>query len=247
MKARQRCALVEAELGRTAAELTLTKEQLNWKAAFLEAQANSSSDGIIVVDPQGKKILQNERAAHLFKIPPHIAGQKDDAEQVRWVMAMTKNPEQFMEKVAYLYSHPEEISRDEIELKNGRVFDRYSSPAVGEDGKCHGRIWTFRDITKRKKAEALLLVQSAALEATANTKVITNTNGEIQWVNPAFTTMTGYSIAEVIGKKPNILKSGKHDEAFYRTLWKRISTGKRNNPARDSPAPLFAESRVHVK
>ena len=222
-------------------------EEFRMKTALFEAQVNSSLDGILVVDSRDKKILQNKRLAELFGIPQHIIDDDDDIKQRQWVVGIVKNPDRFIEKIVYLYSHPDEISRDEIELKNGRVFDRYSSPAVGEDGKCHGRIWTFRDITKRKKAEALLLVQSAALEATANTKVITNTNGEIQWVNPAFTTMTGYSIAEVIGKKPNILKSGKHDEAFYRTLWKRISTGKRNNPARDSPAPLFAESRVHVK
>ena len=66
---------------------------------------------------------------------------------------MAKNPTQFAERVAYLYSHPGEISRDEIELKDGTIFDRYSSPVVGKDGTYYGRIWAFRDITQRKKME----------------------------------------------------------------------------------------------
>jgi transcriptional regulator with PAS, ATPase and Fis domain len=58
----QRCAALEAELRETAARLNQVQEELNWKTAFLEAQVNSTLDGIIVVDPQGRKILQNQRA-----------------------------------------------------------------------------------------------------------------------------------------------------------------------------------------
>ncbi len=54
-------------------------ESLNWKSEFFEALVNASIDGIIVVNQQGKKILQNQRTVDLFKIPPHIAGDPDDA------------------------------------------------------------------------------------------------------------------------------------------------------------------------
>jgi CheY-like chemotaxis protein len=132
------------------------EEELRGKTAFLEAQVNSSIDGILVVSPEGKKILQNQRVASLFKIPQAIADGNDDATQVRWVTDMTKNPEQFVQKVLHLYSHPNEISRDEIELKDGTILDRYSCPVVGKDGKYHGRIWTFRDITGHRRLEARL-------------------------------------------------------------------------------------------
>ena len=68
-------------------------------------------------------------------------------------MNQTKYPEKFVEKVVYLYSHPNEISRDEVELKDGTILDRYSSPVIGKDGKRYGRIWSFRDITEQKRAE----------------------------------------------------------------------------------------------
>jgi PAS domain S-box-containing protein len=83
----------------------------------------------------------------------------------------------------------------------------------------------IRDITARKQAEAQLHLQAAALESAANGIVITNRDGEIQWANSAFTTLTGYSVAGVIGKNPRFLKSGKQDTAYYKNLWDTILAG----------------------
>jgi two-component system, cell cycle sensor histidine kinase and response regulator CckA len=140
-----------------------TEKELRGKTAFLEANVNSSIDGILVVDNEGKKILQNQRMIDLWKIPNDIADEKDDANRLHWIVNMTKDPESFAKKVTYLYSRPNEVSRDEIELKDGTILDRYSSPVVGADGIYYGRIWSFRDITERKKIEAQLF-QSQKLE-----------------------------------------------------------------------------------
>jgi two-component system, cell cycle sensor histidine kinase and response regulator CckA len=72
--------------------------------------------------------------------------------------------------------------------------------------------------------EALQL-QTAAVTAAANGIVITSLDGTVQWVNPAFTRMTGYAPHDVIGQKPAMLKSGRHDDAFYRELWQTILAG----------------------
>lgn len=129
------------------------EEESQRKTAFLEAQLNSSIDGILVVDEHGKKTLQNQRMTDLLKIPQSIARDPDDKQQLNWVMQAVKKPEQFIEKVLYLNSHRDEISRDEIELKDGTILDRYSAPMTGRDGKHFGRMWTFRDITERKRTE----------------------------------------------------------------------------------------------
>jgi signal transduction histidine kinase len=62
----------------------------------------------------------------------------------------------FNAKVTHLNSHATEISRDEMEMKDGTVLDRYSSPIVAKDGRCYGRVWIFRDITERRRLETQL-------------------------------------------------------------------------------------------
>ena len=83
-----------------------------------------------------------------------------------------------------------------------------------------------RDITPRIQAEERLRLQSAALNAAVNAMVITDREGTIEWANPAFTALTGYTAAEAIGKNPRALvKSGKQDRAFYRRFWETILAG----------------------
>ncbi|HEX6187538.1 MAG TPA: PAS domain S-box protein [Pyrinomonadaceae bacterium] len=77
----------------------------------------------------------------------------------------------------------------------------------------------------RREAEEKLRLQSAALRAAANAIIITDRAGKILWINPAFTQTTGYSFAEVEGKNPSVLKSGKHDRLFYRDMWETILAG----------------------
>jgi two-component system, cell cycle sensor histidine kinase and response regulator CckA len=84
----------------------------------------------------------------------------------------------------------------------------------------------IRDITERKHAEAKNKRLMAAIEQAGEAVVVTDTQGNIQFVNPAFERTTGYSREDVIGQNPRILKSGKQDELFYRNLWDTISGGK---------------------
>jgi len=83
----------------------------------------------------------------------------------------------------------------------------------------------FARETERKRAEEVLRLRSGALEAAANAIIITDGKGAIVWANAAFTTYTGYTVAEALGKKMGLLKSGKHDPVFYQNLWKTISSG----------------------
>ena len=102
------------EVSRREKERRQAEKELRWRTAFFEAQVDSALDGILVVDSQGKKILQNQRLNELWKIPPPIAEHNDDALQIQFVANQTKNPQQFTEKVVYLNSHPDEVSRYEV-------------------------------------------------------------------------------------------------------------------------------------
>lgn len=84
----------------------------------------------------------------------------------------------------------------------------------------------IHDVTTRKEVETRLRLQSVAFEASANAMVITNRAGTIEWANTAFLLISGYTLKEVIGGSPGrLLKSGKHDAAFYRAMWDTISAG----------------------
>lgn len=202
------------------------ENDLKSKTAFLEAEVNSTVDGILVVDTQGQIILRNRRFLELFKIPLALAEETDDRPLLQYVTPQIKNPEQFLEKVQYLYSHPDQISRDEIEHKNGMVVDRYSSPVIGKEGEYYGRIWAFRDITERKRTEDTLRQLSSAVEQSPVLIIITDPQGKISYVNRKFTECTGYAMEEVLGCKPSILKSGHTSPDAYKQLWQTISSGK---------------------
>jgi PAS domain S-box-containing protein len=133
------------------------EEQLLWKSAFLEAQVHSSFDGIMVVDSGRQLILQNQRLIDLWNIPEAFAGGVESPKRFHAVIEQVKNPRQFAEKVEWLYDHPDETGRDEIELVDGKILDRYSAPVRSKDGNYFGRIWSFRDITERKRTEERLL------------------------------------------------------------------------------------------
>jgi PAS domain S-box-containing protein len=142
-------------------ERKLLEEQLRTRTAFFEAIADSPLDGIVVVDCEGKVVHENSRLLELWDIPPAVANEQDDAIQVRYVAHRTKDPQGFLDRVAYLVSHPELSSRDEIELVNGKVLDRYSAPVRSKQGDLYGRIWTFRDVTEQKRAQQ---IQKEALD-----------------------------------------------------------------------------------
>ena len=85
---------------------------------------------------------------------------------------------------------------------------------------------TVQDITERKRMDEARLLQSTALNAAANAMVITNNVGLIEWVNPAFSALTGYAAEEVVGQNPgSLVKSGYQDREFYRDLWDTILAG----------------------
>ncbi len=102
----------------------------------------------------------------------------------------------------------------------------YWSISPGHERDASNVLVAIHDVTELKQASDLNRLQSAALNAADNSIVITDHKSVIKWVNPAFTRLTGYTLAEAMGATPNILYSGRHPDGFYAELWKTVTAGK---------------------
>lgn len=137
------------------------ERELARRKALLEAQAEATIDGLLVVDRNRNVVYHNDRLLEIWDIPEGVAEQKPagktlDDMFIKHVADIIQNPAEFRERVEYLYDHPAEESRHLIQLTDGRWLDRYSTPILGEDDTYFGRLWIFRDVAEQKQREEQL-------------------------------------------------------------------------------------------
>jgi len=228
--AEQERALLENAIEVNSVELRGLNERIrNQSAEMTRTMLNTLSDGVYATDTQGRVTFMNLAAEQ-------VLGWRESELLGKSIHAM-------------VHGHrPDGSAYPVEECPLGRVFRTEQGAAQGEesfihrdgrfipisyragqllqDGKIIGSLVSFRDISTRLKNEAQLRLRNAALDAAANMVVITDTEGQIQYVNRAFTATTGYAYAEVVGRHTRILQSGQQDEGFYRGLWQTIQDGK---------------------
>jgi PAS domain S-box-containing protein len=210
-------ARAAAELERQRAEETLRKTN-----ETLRALIQSAPLGIVAVDADSRVMLWNPAAEKMFGWTENeVLGQPNPAVPAGGWAAHVELRDRAV--------HGEIVTGIEVQrvTRSGAPIDVALSLAPLRDayGKIYAAIGLMADITERKRSEEQLRLQSAALEAAANAIVITDCDGTIRWVNPAFTTLTGYTREEASGANPRVLKSGKHDPAFYAELWRTVKAG----------------------
>jgi len=123
------------------------------KTTLLEAESETTIDGILAVDGEDRILIANKQFRAQFGIPEELLLSGKDLPVRNFVLEQVEDPVTFIGRINYLNSRSEEKSSDEISLKSGRSFDRYSSPLIDSAGRNWGRIWYFREITERKAAE----------------------------------------------------------------------------------------------
>ena len=133
------------------------------EAPFQRTLLEATIDGIVIVSDEGEWLAVNKRFLEMWGVPAAIAESKSNDDFLRWVKDKLADPEKYLARIRFIDDHPGQESRDNLVLKVGRTFDRYSAPLAGEDGSSYGRIWYHRDITEQKQAE--LQVRHEAVEA----------------------------------------------------------------------------------
>ena len=128
--------------------------ELEESVSLLQATLESTADGILVVATDGRYASFNRTFAEMWGIPSEILESQRSEPVLRFVMQQLADPEQFYETVQSLYRNRDAESFDTLEFADGRVFERYSRPQkVGNE--IVGRVWSFRDISQRRRAEEI--------------------------------------------------------------------------------------------
>ena len=123
--------------------------------SLLQATLESTADGILEIDASGKIVHYNQRFARMWGIPEEILAARDDNQALDFVMSQLAEPSSFLAKVQELYDDPERESFDELVFRDGRRFERFSRPQL-VNGRAVGRVWSFRDVSERRRAEQAL-------------------------------------------------------------------------------------------
>lgn len=197
-------------------------ERKQAEKSLLESEARyrmlveQASDGIFIVSRDGHFIGVNSAGCDLLGYTHEEILQT----QIHDVIKMLPGrPERLVE----LQQGKTVLSERQMIRKDGSLILVEISSKLLLDGTVQA---FARDITERKKAEEELRLKSAALESADNGIMITDIHGIIEWVNPAFTALTGYTFDEAVGRNPgHMLRSGQHDETFYEERWRTILAG----------------------
>jgi PAS domain S-box-containing protein len=184
----------------------------------------TAMDGFLRLDPEGRLVEVNATYAQMsgFGAAELLGLRIGDLEAA-------EGPPETAAHIAAIIAQGQDRFETRHRRKDGSIYDVEISvqyrPVPDQPGPGGYFLAFLRDITQRKQAEAQLRLLSCAVEQSTNTMVLTNRQGQITFVNAAFTRMTGYTAAEALGQTPRVLKSGQQDPAFYRRLWQTILAG----------------------
>lgn len=173
------------------------------KFSLLQATLKSSADGVIAITSKGDIASFNQKFVERWQVPDSILTSRDHNQWLTFYSNQLKDPETFSRHVQELDSQPDVEGYDTLELKDGRVFERYSKPQrLGE--QIIGRVWSFRDITERKHTESALWQSEAKFRTWAETTdaiifiIQGSSSSQVCYVNPAAEAITGYKTEELL-------------------------------------------------
>jgi PAS domain S-box-containing protein len=150
--------LIQDITGRKRAE-----EALRWSETQLHVILESTGDGILAADSKGEKVIKaNRRFAELWRIPQSLMDAGDNRALRNFVRQQLSDPDAFLKRTDSLYG-TDAVSMDTLVFKDGRVFERRSFPML-MGGEVIGRVWSYSDVTLRKRQERELSEKSTELE-----------------------------------------------------------------------------------
>ncbi|MDO8605576.1 MAG: PAS-domain containing protein [Phaeospirillum sp.] len=215
---------LEDRVRQRTADLDRSRHDLQLKSTTLETILENISHGISLYDADLNLVTYNRRFIELLNLPP---------EMIRPGISLADYLRFNAERGEYGPGDVEAIVAERMAL--ARDFQPFRTQRVGSGGTNlevvgtplpgGGLVATHTDITEAKRAEEALRTLSRAVEQSPVSVIITDPDGNIEYVNPKFVAVTGYTLDEARGKNPRVLKSGLTQDDTYRNLWRTISSG----------------------
>lgn len=180
------------------------EENQSLTTTLLRTQSEAGLEGQLIVSPTGEIVFYNKRFAEIWNMPEEVLVARSDKAALANAMQQVVDPEAFIERIEYLYSHPDEVSREEVHFKNGRVLDRFGAPLVSTDGTYRGWAWYFRDVTDLKKTETALRRQEQNQRAIARAAIAISSSLDVpttlyRVVGEAVTSLAEVCIVDLAG------------------------------------------------
>ncbi len=198
------------------------EEKLEEMTSRLSATLEATADAILLVDCDGGILNMNRRFSNLWDLPKELLDNRDDAGIIKYITQQIR-PDAAGKLISPI--HTRDMAADAFEtlhLLDGRILEITSQPARS-GAQIIGRVHSYRDVTERKRVEEKLRIAATVFESKEG-MLITDADRVILQANHAFTLITGYSSAEVVGKTPKVLSSGLHNAEFYAEMWSKIGT-----------------------
>jgi PAS domain S-box-containing protein len=182
--------------------VVVLRRRVEERTETIRATLESTVDGILVVDAAGKIAAYNRKLAEMWGIPESVLASRDDSAALNFVLSQLKDPEAFLARVRKTYADHDAQTDDVIEFKDGRVFERHSEPQRVM-GRNVGRVWGFRNVTERRRAETALQERTAYLNTLIENNplaiVTVDVQGRVKMCNPAFERLFVYPRDEIEG------------------------------------------------
>ena len=177
------------------------REDLSRSFSILESAFDASMDAILIAGTNGEILGFNIRFATMWRIPKEIMALESDGRAIEIAMSQVKDPEAFAQRISELYAAPDAESMDTLEFLDGRIFERYSVPQRVA-GETVGRVWSFRDVTERKRMGDALLASEARFRSVFDHSAVgialIEHDGRLADSNPALQQFLGYTADELM-------------------------------------------------
>jgi PAS domain S-box-containing protein len=198
--ARQRA---ERELIEAKEALERKTRDLAHSLAMLRATLESTTNGILVTNADGEITDFNQNFVDMWRLPPEVMDTRQHRKLLEATGLQFKEPATFRARIEEIYASSPPESFDLLELADGRVFERFTKVQFVDERNV-GRVWSFRDITERRRAEEELRQQrewyQVTLSSIGDAVITTDTQAKITFLNPVAELMTGWKTDEALGQ-----------------------------------------------